>query len=331
MKNPTRDDLRDTGPSGEPGPTPSVVADTAARRWTPSDRALAAERQALDWLHRHDLAQDARIRERIESIHVGAAFVMLFPRARPEIQELASDVFTWVTAFGDVLVDGREVRDGDFTALMLELSELLHGTGDTAAGQGTGFAAALADVLRRADDLLPPEHAHRVRQSLNSFVMTQNWHVNTLANGLRPGLAEYVVARRHLVGGWALVALLGPLEDFRFAARRYRDPRTHELDQAVCNLLAWLNDLTSYERESRAGDAELTLPSIIARERGRTLPESLAIVAGMCDEQRLTAQRLTARAHQDGDRETAEYGESVCGLMEHIAHWHTTIAADRYR
>jgi hypothetical protein len=327
MKNPTRD-IR---PSGEPGPVPSVVTDTAARQWTPSGRALAAERQALDWLHRHELVQDAKIRERIENIHVGAAFVMLFPRAQPEIQELASDVFTWVTAFGDVLVDGREVRDGDFTALMLELSELLHGTCDTGAGPGTGFAAALADVLRRCDDLLPPECGHRVRQSLDSFVMTQNWHVGTLTNGLRPGMAEYVVARRHLVGGWALIALLGPLEDFRFAARQYREPRAHELNKAVCNLLAWLNDLTSYERESRTGDAELTLPSIIARERGCTLPESLAIVAGMCDEQRLTAQRLTARSRHDGDQETAEYGELVCGLMEHIAHWHTTIAADRYR
>ncbi|MCP3819382.1 hypothetical protein NLX86_15095 [Streptomyces sp. A3M-1-3] len=325
MKNPSRG-IRS---SGEPSPLPSVLADTAPQQWTPSDRAVAAQRQALDWLHRHELAPDARIREQIEGIHVGAAFVMLFPRAKPEIQELASDVFTWITAFGDVLVDGREVRDRDFTALMLQLSELLHGT--SGAESGTGFAAALVDILHRSDDLLPPEHGHRVRQALNSFVMTQNWHVNTLANGLRPALAEYVVARRHLVGGWALIALLGPLEDFRFSARQYRDPQAAELNEAACNLLAWLNDLRSYERESRAGDAELTLPSIVMRDRNCTAGVSLAIVAEMCDAQTADAQRLTARSHADGDREMADYGELVCGLMGHIAHWHTTIAADRYR
>ncbi|MCX4820918.1 hypothetical protein OG883_13565 [Streptomyces sp. NBC_01142] len=323
--------LRGTRPSGEPSAMPSLPADVAQRQWAPSDRAVAAQRQALEWLHRHELAPDAKLREQIEGIHVGAAFVMLFPNGTPEIQELASDVFTWITAFGDVLVDGRESRDRDFTALMLHSSELLHGTADTVSEPGTGFAAALADILRRSEELLPPEHAHRVRQSLNSFVMTQNWHVNMLANAVPPDLADYVVARRHLVGGWALIALLGPLENFRFSDRPYRDPRAVELNKAACNLLAWLNDLRSYERESRAGDAELSLPSIVVRDRNCTLQESLAIVAEMCDAQTVDAQGLVARSRRDGDLEMADYGELVCGLMGHFAYWHATIAADRYR
>lgn len=323
--------LPDIGSSGEASAMPSLLAEAAQRDWAPSNQAVAAERQAREWLQRHELASDTKIRDRIEGIHVGAAFVMLFPNGTREIQDLASDIFTWITAFGDVLVDGRESRDRDFTALMLHLSELLHGSTDAGTTPSTGFAAALADILRRSEKLLPPEHGRRVKQSLNSFVMTQNWHVSMLANAIRPDLADYVVARRHLVGGWALIALLGPLENFRFCERLYRDPCAAELNKAVCDLLAWLNDLRSYERESRAGDADLSLPSIIMQDRNCTVQESLEIVAEMCDTQVVGAERLVARLRRDGDREMTDYGELVCGLMGHIAHWHAAIAADRYR
>ncbi|MFF8392682.1 terpene synthase family protein [Streptomyces sp. NPDC016172] len=318
-------------PPGEPSRLSCAPAGTAERQAGLSDGAAAAQQRALDWLHRYELATDGRVLEQVESIWVGAAFSMLFPRAKPEIQGLASDVFTWITAFGDVLVDGRDARDGAFTALMLQLSELLHGSGDTEAGSRTGFAAALGNLLHRCDELLPCEHGYRVRQSLNSFVMAQNWHVNALADAHRPDLEEYVVARRHLVGGWALIALLGPLESFRIPARLYRDPRADQLNKAACNLLAWLNDLSSYERESRTGDAELTLPSILMRERHFTLTESLTEVASMCDAQQEAARRLTDRCRRDADQELADYGELVCGLMQQIAHWHLVIAADRYR
>jgi hypothetical protein len=322
--------LRGIGSSGESSAMPSLLADAAQRDWAPSDQAVAAERQAREWLQRHELAPDAKIREQIENIQVGAAFVMLFPNGTPEIQDLASDIFTWITAFGDVLVDGRESRDRDFAELMLHLSELLHGSTDTGTNPSTGFVAALADILRRSEKLLPPEHGWRVKQSLNSFVMTQNWHVNMLANAIRPDLADYVVARRHLVGGWALIALLCPLENFKFSERPYRDSHAAALNKAACDLLAWLNDLTSYERESRAGDADLSMPSIIMRDRNCTVQESLVIITEMCDSQTVGAEQLVARLRRDGDREMTDYGELVCELMRHIAHWHATIAADRY-
>ncbi|MFC0042301.1 terpene synthase family protein [Actinomadura rayongensis] len=309
-------------------PPPS---ETGQADWVLNDRAVVVERHALDWLHQFDLTPDPETRARVERINAGAAFAMLFPQAPPDVLELAGDVMVWITAFGDVLVDGCDRRTGDLTRLTLHLNETLHATTSRRAGDQTGFVAALEDLLTRSAAILPHRHHSRLAKALTAFIAAQNWHVDIESATSPPSVADYLVARRHTVAAWSLVALLEPLEHSRFPAEIHDVPEVGELNTTACTLLACVNDLASHRKEHRSGDTAITLPTLLMHERRCSLDESISIISAMCETETARAHETIAHLKTTHDRHVGEYGDVVGNLVGYFASWHTVVAADRYR
>ncbi|POM27340.1 Epi-isozizaene synthase [Actinomadura rubteroloni] len=299
--------------------------------WVLNDQAVLVERHALDWLHRFDLTPDPETRARVERINAGAAFAMLFPQAPADVLELAGDVMVWITAFGDVLVDGCDRRTSDLARLTLHLNETLHATTSRSVAERTGFVAALEDLLTRSSAILPNRHHTRLVKALTAFIGAQNWHVDTESAASPPSVEDYLVARRHTVAAWSLVALLEPLEHSRFPAEIHDVPEVGELNTAACTLLACVNDLASHRKERRSGDTAITLPTLLMHERQCSLDESISVISAMCEADTARAHEIIAQLKASHDRHVSEYGELVGNLVGYFASWHTVVAADRYR
>jgi 5-epi-alpha-selinene synthase len=268
----------------------------AARR----NRAVAqAEAAARDWVSAYELVTGEAATRSFEQVGVGALAAYAYPDAEPLMLELIAEVMAWVFIQDDVHDTAapqcqRPERVRHRFDRYLEIVR----TGRVQASAEPA-AAALADLSSRLIALGSPAwHAHFV-ETMRRFWM-DGLVVETYyrSRGLSPDPASYMAMRVETVGVYVCLDLLELTMEQELPSRVRADPILRRITWLTSRIIAYVNDVFSYDKEVRAGDVNNYL-HVVRRSESMSL-------AGAID-----------RAVRVHDRELAQFCQLGGTLMDY--------------
>ncbi|MFE0774194.1 terpene synthase family protein [Streptomyces sp. NPDC058861] len=238
----------------------------------------------------------------------------------------AGELFVWLVAFDDA--HGETSAAADPTALADRAAELTQAlAGEVPVHPESPFTTALRGVLARFRDRATPAQYLRLTGHLRDNLLGLLWEAHHLTAPGRVPLPVYCAMRPLTVFVRTLMAIAPITLSYELSARHHSLDPVRRMETAVAHLAGWVNDLASYQRESRAGAAPLSLPTLLMAERRLTLPEAFETAARMCEEQAATARGLIDGLSAGGPSPLTRHAQA----MRHLVHafiWH--IRHDRY-
>jgi hypothetical protein len=288
------------------------------------DRLCAADQYATEWLQRHQtLVPEPAIFHRLVRSRVGSGLAWCFPRADFDRLTLIVEMVLWAMSLDRH--SGEVAGTGDYPGTARSVGAAIRALDRperTAAGADPfpRVAARIATRLRRE---VPPHSADRLLRTLRRFLLAKLWEVEQCAAGRLPDVAEYLAMRRHTVLAVTIIEFVEPAGRFLISEAARRDRRVRRLVDAARNVVAWTNDLRSYEWERHEGSAPpASLPTLIARRDRVDIDRAFATVGHMLDEEKRVAHRLVAELRHGTGSELRSYLFGVKIFVDYADDWH---------
>lgn len=232
-------------------------ASTLSYPW-PARCNPAAERvevAAAAWVARHGLLRDPATASRYRAVQVGLLSAMAYPDAPPKLLELIAQVMAWIFIQDDVYdtAPAREQRPERLEALFERYLTVLR-TGVAPAG-AEPTVQALADLARRLAELGSPAWYLQFTETMRRFwidgVVVETYY---RARELSPDPASYMAMRAQTVGVYVCLDLLELALGEELTAEVRADPILRRVTWLTSRIIAYVNDVYSYDKERRVGD-----------------------------------------------------------------------------
>ncbi|MFF4433843.1 terpene synthase [Streptomyces sp. NPDC001513] len=244
-----------------------------------SPLAQPVEEHAQAWLHHYRLPEDPALRERVARTCLGTTTASVYPGAGQEVLELGADLIIWLTAFDDTHVEAPGSTAAHLTEQLAVFAGILEQGGPTT---GTGFASALADLVRRMHTALTPGQRARLTSSFYTAFLGWNWELSL--HGRPVGLDEYNAMRPHTVYGSIVTTLIEPGAGLDLPDGVRDTPDIRQLNRTASLLSGWINDLYSFTYEQGTQSPPPSLPTVLAHQHHLPLPEAFATAVRMFDD-----------------------------------------------
>jgi 5-epi-alpha-selinene synthase len=261
--------------------------------------AERAEVAAAAWVGQHGLLRDPATAARFRSVGVGLLAAMAYPDAPPRTLELIAQVMAWIFIQDDLYdtAPPRDQRPERLESVFERYLTILR-TG-TAASGAEPAARALADLARRLAELGSSSWYLCFVETMRRFWM-DGIVVETYyrARGLSPDPASYMAMRVQTVGVYVCLDLMELTLGDELSAEVRQDPILRRITWLTSRIIAYVNDVYSYDKERRVGDVNNYLHVMQGCE-----PMSLATVVDH-----------TIRVH---DRELSQLGQLDRTVRDH--------------
>lgn len=217
--------------------------------------ATGAEAAARRWAAQHGLLPDAAATERLHAVGVGLLAARAYPDAEPEMLELIAEVMAWIFVQDD-LYDTAPKGEQRPERLEAKLERYLLVLRAGTAGRGADpAAAALADLARRLRSIGSAAwYAHFVdtmRRFWMDGVVVETYY---RARGLSPDPASYMAMRTQTVGVYVCLDLVELAIGQELSAEVREDPILRRITWLTSRIIAYVNDVYSYDKERRVSD-----------------------------------------------------------------------------
>ena len=226
-----------------------------------------------------------------------------------ELLDLAADLCIWLSAFDDLHVEAPQATAATLAPHIASFTHVLD-TRTTPSASPSPLTSALADLTRRMHDLMTPAQAARTTGRLHQALAATYWE--TTAHGRIVGLAEYEAMRPHTFFGHTLATLIEPCAGLDLPAQVHHCEPVRHLIHGTARLWGWINDVYSFPMErDRLGTPPQTLPLILTREHGLSLPEAFTEVCRLCDREASTAHRLVTELTSSPVPQLPDYARAI--------------------
>ncbi|MCH9686680.1 MAG: hypothetical protein K0V04_34930 [Deltaproteobacteria bacterium] len=225
--------------------------------WLPRENpaAMQAEDAATRWVLEQGLLTDDRTAKRYHAVSVGRLAAMTHPEASPEILALISQVMAWIFVQDDIY-DTAPAHEQRPELLEAKFARYLHVLRTRRAPADAGpTTRALVDLARRL-------HARGSERWYAHFIETMRrfWIdgivVETYyrARGISPDPASYMAMREQTVGVYICLDLVELASGCELTEELRADPILRRMTWLTSRIIAYVNDVFSYEKEREAGD-----------------------------------------------------------------------------
>lgn len=288
-----------------------------------------AESSTLAWAERFGLTSDPAVRCRLRATRSARLAGRVGPRATLQGLLLNTDWQTWLFLFDDAFCDESEAggRPGAVIGLTAQVLTVVE-TGEApprAAEQIRPFLASLADLRARLARLATPGQLARFTTQVTGYLLALTWEAAHRETAAPADLTEYRVMRRHSGAVYPCLALIDVINGFELSALLWHRPSMHAVNEAVADLVCWANDIFSYPKELLRSTQVFSLPTILAHERGLTVPEALREAARMHDDRIREYQALETPLLAEGDPPVVRYlADLRSWIGGHLAWSHET-------
>lgn len=288
----------------------------------------------LDWISRFGLFPDQAGWDRYAGSELGFLPAHVMPRARrgPALQT-AANLYFWLWAFDDLVCDeatgGRSA--GDQVLLLCDLVRATEIPGIPADGSlpGGPFAAALHDLRRQIDRVATPVQSARWVAAMHPYLLANAAAAVRDERGAVPTLDTYVAQRVHSGAMKPTLMLLDVAECYELPPYVMERPEVQALNEMVCTIVGWDNDLLTYWKECTRGGAAHNLVTVLAQQRGCSPAEAIDEAVAMRDRVLRLFLHLRERVGADADPRLRDY---LAGLSSWIrGHLDWGMATARYR
>ena len=264
-----------------------------------------AESSTLAWADRFGLTADPAVRCRLRATRSARLAGRVGPRATLQGLLLNSDWMTWLFLFDDGFCDESETGScpaavSGLAAQVLTVVE----TGDApprATEQVRPFLAALADLRARLARLATPGQLARFTAEVTGYLLALTWEAAHRETAAPADLTEYRVMRRRSGAVPTCLALIEVINGFELPDRLRGPVAFAEANDAVADITSWANDILSYPKELQRSTHVLSLPAVLAHQRGLSAAQALGEAARLHDARVFAYQELEAalRAQQE--------------------------------
>jgi hypothetical protein len=258
-------------------------------------RTGEAEAATLSWVDRFGLATDPAVRRRLADTRTARLAGRVDPEATLPGLMLNTDWQTWLFLFDDAFCD--ESQTGGRPAVAIELATRLLAvleTGTVPAGSQNPFLPALSDLRSRLIGLATPEQVARFNSSVTGYLFALTWEAAHREQQSPAPLPEYLAMRRHSGAVPTCLALIDVVNGFELPGPVWWLPRIRALSDAATDVACWANDILSYPKEIDRSTQVLSLPAVLAHERGLSMSQALDEAARLHDERVGEYQELEA-------------------------------------
>jgi hypothetical protein len=214
-----------------------------------------AEVSAAAWVARHGLLRDAATAARFRSVGVGRLAAMAYPTAAPKLLELFADVMAWIFVQDDVYdtAPAREQRPERLESQFERYLTILRTGVVTRDAEPT--ARALADLARRLSELGSSTWYACFVETMRRFwmdgVVVETYY---RARELSPDPASYMAMRVQTVGVYVCLDLMELCLPQELPPEVREDPILRRITWLTSRIIAYVNDVYSYDKERRVGD-----------------------------------------------------------------------------
>lgn len=232
----------------------------------------AAESSSLRWLERLGLMPTPEHRTRVSNAHLSKLVAGFYPTAEPAALELASDYVCWAFALDDI---GDETEVGARPARLLELFarfELVL-RGGSLTGSATALDRGLEDVIQRAAEFTNEGQLAEFVEGNLAYFGGMLWEANNRAHHHVPEESAYLTFRPAAGAVPSFFSLIEPLENVPLSPRVRADAAVQSQTRLAGNIICWINDVLSYEKERAHGDFHNL---VMVYEHHRRLPPGIA-------------------------------------------------------
>lgn len=244
------------------------------------------------WTRRHGLPAAAA--DRLAEGGIARYAARIFPDATRDDLRVVAALFTWFFLADDHC--DRAVPEPDrVRAVVTGALDTLQTGRDTVGGPLGGM---LADAWREPHQRMPVRWRTRFVSAVEHHLRGVVVEARNKARGHRPGVAEYIRLRRATSAAYVSHALVDFAAGVPVPEPVWRHPAVRAYSALGNDLLSWLNDLFSLERDVEASGGhnlvlavagELDLPVEAAAERVlehcqhgmRTLPQARAALPAL--------------------------------------------------
>jgi hypothetical protein len=213
-----------------------------------------AERAAEAWADAQGLLREATVAARYRAVSVGLLAGLTHPKAEPELLELIAQVMAWIFVEDDRHDTARERgRSPRLAARFQEYLRVLETRTAHAAADPT--VRSLADLAKRLAERGSPSWYARFVATMRAFwmegLLVETWYRD---HSIAPDPASYMATRVQTVGVYVCLMLVELDGGHELPDALGEDPILRRMTWLTSRVIAYVNDLFSYEKERRAGD-----------------------------------------------------------------------------
>ncbi|MEV0681836.1 terpene synthase family protein [Actinosynnema sp. NPDC050436] len=272
----------------EAGNPPSHPVDRLLSTSRANPLADIVESRSQAWLDRHRLVDGHPSGRRVRDSQMGKAVSRLYPDAGIDLLQLASDFITWLTAFDDLHVEAPEAGTAALAPRIAAFLRVLHS--ETTSAPGCPFESALAELSARMGDVLDAVAAARVVAALHDTFLGMLWE--TTVRHRRISLTEYETMRPYTIFGHVAISFIAPCAGLDLPPAAYESAPIRQLNSGFALWFGFANDLRTFRHEQQLGISTVSLPTVIAQERGCSLDDALAEASRRCARELDAVRRL---------------------------------------
>lgn len=285
--------------------------------------ADGVQMRSVEWARTIGLTPTSRSRDRLASARFGELASRAYPSATVDDRVLIAGWLAYVAVLDD-LYDARPA--GDLHAIRSEfraINAYLHGgrfprmrfwrrDGKSGAAQTAPLAAALGDLWPRTAAQMPGSWQARFGYSVATFLDGVCTEAKFRGSARRPSLDEYLQLRRATSACGLLFDLIQLGTHQPLADAVHFHPSVEALRRTAIDVVAWINDLASMDKEEAAG-ADHNLVLVLRRTGGLSAPLARAVATDMVND---GIRRLWYDAAA-----LADYGPALSQYVAGFKHW----------
>jgi len=209
---------------------------------------------------------------RLSKAHLSTLVAGFYPNAALPELELASDYVCWAFALDDI---GDETDVGERPARLMELFERFEQIlcGRTLGTPASALDRGLDDVMQRVSKFTNATQLAEFVDGNRAYFGGMLWEANNRAHSQVPDEAAYLTFRPAAGAVPSFFSLIEPLEGIELTPRVRKHPEVERLARLSGDIICWMNDVLSYEKERAHGDFHNL---VMVYEHHRGLPPSIA-------------------------------------------------------
>jgi Terpene synthase family 2, C-terminal metal binding len=206
------------------------------------------EEHVRAWADQFQLVRSDATARALAHNRFGVFSACTYPTAPLPEAELGADWLAWLFLADDQYEEGAYGSEHQWTGVARAVRAVLepdHGPGALADAP---LIRALADLSRRFDALASPARKQRLTGHLLDTMASVFREIQLRENGTPP-LPEYITLRRHCGGVIPCFDLIEICAHVALPAEVYHSPIYQEIILAGTDIVCWINDLYSLEKE----------------------------------------------------------------------------------
>lgn len=234
--------------------------------------AERAEAAAAAWVSQQGLLHEPQVAARFRAVGVGLLAAMAYPDANPRMLELIAQVMAWIFIQDD-LYDTAPAAEQRPERLESQFERYLKVLRSGVATRGAEPAErALADLGCRLFEIGSPVWQAHFLDTMRRFwmdgVVVETYY---RSRGLSPDPASYMAMRVQTVGVYLCLDLMELTLAQELDAEVRNDPILRRVTWLTSRIIAYVNDVFSYEKERSVGDVNNYL-HVMRRCESMSLP-----------------------------------------------------------